>query len=227
MQLKKPFLKVFAIGLCLFAYTTVAEATEKDNQKVDKSSKVRIIEEKTGISVRKNRTLASLYREAVEWLRTPYRRGGMSHKGMDCSGLTGTIYKNVFGINLKRSSKDISRTDVKDLSKEELEPGDLVFFSTSRRSKGVNHVGVYLGNSHFVHASCSNGVIISNLNEGYYKRTWVKGGRVKNNEDLLGKLFLSHPETEPEVESITFMPLFINNIKPPRSADEIDITVPY
>ena len=102
---------------------------------------------------------------------------------MDCSGLTTTIYKNVFGIKLQRSSRDISAQDVKDLGKDDLKPGDLVFFGTSsRKGKRVNHVGVFLGDRRFIHASCSNGVIISSLDEAYYRRTWIKGGRVKQHE---------------------------------------------
>lgn len=227
MQLKKTFLKLLVVGLCLFTANTVVKATEKENNRAKKSSsKIGIVERKTGISAHQNRTLAALYQEAVEWLRTPYRRGGMSHKGMDCSGLTGTIYKNVFGIKLQRSSKDISRSDVKDLKKNELEPGDLVFFSTSRRSRGVNHVGVYLGNNHFVHASCSKGVIISNLDEGYYKRTWVKGGRVKSDSRLLSKLFTGQEDFEPEIEKIVTEPFFINNIEPAHSIDTEEIIIP-
>lgn len=187
MQIKNVSTRIALTILCIIMAVSVAEAKNKKRSSV-KSTKAKreIVEAKIGIEIPKdttNQKLASLYNEAMDWLKTPYRRGGMSSRGMDCSGLTGTIYKNVFGITLQRSSNDISKIDVKDLTKNELKPGDLVFFSTSRGGKRVNHVGVFLGNRHFIHASCSNGVIISSLDEAYYQRTWVKGGRVKSATD--------------------------------------------
>ena len=69
------------------------------------------------------------------------------------------------------------------MGKDDLKPGDLVFFGTSsRKGKRVNHVGVFFGDRRFIHASTSNGVIISSLDEAYYRRTWIKGGRVKQHE---------------------------------------------
>lgn len=188
MQIKLVSIKLLLITLSLMMGIMAADAKSKrkpSHKAVAQTKSVSLIESKIGLGLPKDtlsegtKKLTSLYNEAVDWLKTPYRRGGMSSKGMDCSGLTGTIYKNVYGVVLQRSSKDISNIDVKNLTKDELLPGDLVFFSTSRGGKRVNHVGVFLGNRHFIHASCSNGVIISSLDEAYYKRTWVKGGRVK------------------------------------------------
>ena len=65
------------------------------------------------------------------------------------------------------------------VTKSDLKPGDLVFFNTSKRKKGINHVGVFLKNHYFIHASTSKGVIISSLHENYYRKHWKKGGRVK------------------------------------------------
>lgn len=163
--------------------STSAQEQKKTTKQNDDT--LSVIESKTGIIPSSDSPLLTLYKEAVNWLKTPYRRGGTSEKGMDCSGLTGTIYENVFGIKLQRSSNDIAQVDVKDVNKEDLKPGDLVFFSTSRKNNRVSHVGVFLGNKHFVHASTSNGVIISSLDEDYYRRTWVKGGKVKNMKDVL------------------------------------------
>lgn len=194
-------LKASLLFLCLLMAIPAVDAQQKKRKSRAKpkvaatvTNKTKVFESKMGEgSITADSTLVPLYSEAANWLRTPYRRGGTSERGMDCSGLTGTIVNNVFGIKLQRSSRDIAVNDVHDLKKADLMPGDLVFFSTrSYKSKRINHVGVYLGNNHFVHASCSNGVIISNLNEPYYLRSWVKGGRVK---DLVEKI---EPGIQPE-----------------------------
>lgn len=122
-----------------------------------------------------------LYDEAVKWLGVRYRRSGMSKKGVDCSGLTSVIYKNVFNKQLVRRSVDMSRSIDLEIAKDELQPGDLVFFATRGR-KNINHVGVFLGDRKFIHASVGKGVIISSLDEAYYQRTWRKGGRVSLDE---------------------------------------------
>lgn len=118
-----------------------------------------------------------LYREAADWLGTKYKLGGMSRKAVDCSGFTNIIYKNVFGQQLDRVSTVIARNVKESITnKEDLIPGDMVFFSTFGR-KYINHVGVYLGDGKFVHASIKKGVIVSTLSEGYYSRVFRKGGR--------------------------------------------------
>jgi len=216
--MKKSYLKFLFISLCCCSISVNIYATDKDKQKNITSSKTSVVEEKTGISVKHKRTLASLYDEAVEWLKTPYRRGGTSRKGMDCSGLTTTIYQNVFGIKLQRRSRDISNMDVEELTKEQLNPGDLVFFATSRRGKGVNHVGVYLGNNHFVHASVHSGVIISSLNEPYYRRTWVKGGRVKEGGDVFENILKF--QTEYEIDDISSEPFLMGEAEILPSLDD-------
>ena len=179
MQHKSIYFKLSTIAVCLILSLSVS-AKEQPKKVSAENEKIKIIEDKTGIVPSSGSSVLTLYKEAVNWLKTPYRRGGTSEKGMDCSGLTGTIYANVFGVKLQRSSNDMAKEDVKDVKKEDLKPGDLVFFSTSRKSKRVNHVGIFLGNRHFVHSSCSRGVIISSLDEDYYRRTWVKGGKVTN-----------------------------------------------
>lgn len=120
-----------------------------------------------------------LYAEASLWLGVPYRYGGNTKAGSDCSGFVWQVYRRVYGKNLERSSDDQAKKDVHKVGKGGLKPGDLVFFRTSRKSKKIDHVGIFLKDGYFVHASTSKGVIVSSLEEDYYKRTWQKGGRVK------------------------------------------------
>lgn len=121
----------------------------------------------------------ALYVEASRWLNVPYRYGGTSRKGIDCSALTGILFRTVYDKSLERSSAGIAEKDVKKISKKDLRTGDLVFFATGKSRKKVSHVGVMLSDKHFIHASTSRGVIVSHLDESYYKRNFVKAGRVR------------------------------------------------
>jgi cell wall-associated NlpC family hydrolase len=116
---------------------------------------------------------------AKEFLGTPYRYGGTTTKGLDCSGLTCTSYKNV-EINLPRRSIDQSKEGIK-IKKAKAKPGDLIFFKTSRRDV-INHVGIITENNNgeisFIHASTSSGVVISSLLESYYKNAFAKIKRI-------------------------------------------------
>ncbi|HZX59805.1 MAG TPA: NlpC/P60 family protein [Mucilaginibacter sp.] len=118
-----------------------------------------------------------------EWYGTPYRFGGNTKDGVDCSAFAGYLVTAVYGMGLPRMARD-QYTACERLKKSQLSEGDLVFFHTTR--KGISHVGVYLGNSKFVHASLNYGVTISDLNDPYYARTFRGGGRVRTNANLAG-----------------------------------------
>lgn len=120
-----------------------------------------------------------LYAEVSLWLGVPYRYGGLSRKGLDCSGFTYLIYQKVYKKKLPRSTADLSAMKMHQIPKRDLQPGDLVFFNTSKSHSRINHVGIYLKDGCFIHASTSRGVIVSHLDEVYYDRTWKKGGRVR------------------------------------------------
>ncbi|HEY4148670.1 MAG TPA: NlpC/P60 family protein [Chitinophagaceae bacterium] len=111
-----------------------------------------------------------------EWYGTHYRFGGNSKDGIDCSAFSGGLMAAVFGIGLPRMAKDQYNAGLR-VKKSELQEGDLVFFHTTR--KGVSHVGVYVANNKFVHASLNYGVTISDLNDPYYLRTYVGARRAR------------------------------------------------
>ena len=110
-----------------------------------------------------------------KWYGTRYHMGGMDSTGMDCSGFATTYYKHFYGITLPRTSGEQYAKSVK-VSRPELKEGDLVFFHINRRT-AVSHVGVYLRNNKFIHASTNKGVVISSLEEDFYNAHFVSGGR--------------------------------------------------
>lgn len=109
-----------------------------------------------------------------EWFGTRYQYGGSSKSGIDCSAFTCALENNVYGKIIPRTSREQFDQSQK-IPAESLQPGDLVFFNTRG---GVSHVGIYVANNKFVHASTSYGVTISDLNEEYYKRRFVGAGRL-------------------------------------------------
>src|ERR1700712_1587508 len=115
-----------------------------------------------------------LFHFVYDWIGTPYRFGGESRNGIDCSAFTKELYSEVFNLDIKRSSRDIFSM-VSPVGKDELKEGDLVFFKIHSRS--ISHIGIYLGDGRFAHASL-RGVAISNLDDAYYSRFFYKGGRV-------------------------------------------------
>lgn len=120
--------------------------------------------------------------EIVKFLNTPYRRGGTSQSGFDCSGFTKTVYFNTMNIELPRTARDQYKINDIFNDKSLLKFGDLVYFDTSKKYF-PGHVGIYLNDDLFAHASTSNGVIISSLNEDYYSKRFIGANRVtrKNN----------------------------------------------
>lgn len=137
--------------------------------------------QKTGLAIDTSSRL-ELYYQIYEWLGTRYRYGGESKKGIDCSGFTGIIYENVYKRSLPRDSRSMYKM-TKPISREEMKEGDLLFFRIRRGQ--VSHVGVYLGNNKFVHASTTQGVIISDLREDYYRRYFYKAGRLKSPTEVI------------------------------------------
>lgn len=109
-----------------------------------------------------------------QWWAVPYRIGGSSMEGIDCSGFVKGIAAETYGIQLPRTSREQADFSRK-IDKAELKEGDLVFFSQGR---SISHVGMYISNNKFVHASTSMGVVISDLDEPYWKRRFVRAGKI-------------------------------------------------
>jgi cell wall-associated NlpC family hydrolase len=118
----------------------------------------------------------AIYKFVDAWWGVPHRLGGNSQKGVDCSGFVVQFYSQLYG-------KDVARTtlglyaDARAVPLKKLKTGDLVFFELSS-SKKITHVGIYLQNGRFVHASTSKGVRIDNMEDVYYRQKKKYGGRL-------------------------------------------------
>jgi lipoprotein Spr len=172
-------MKKITLAIALFLSVLAAEAqtksvptpaTENDDQEsLAKSYLSQIM----GVALSATSNM-KLFNFVHDWVGTPYRFGGSSRKGIDCSAFTKQLYSDVFNLSIRRNSRDIFSM-VNPVSKDDLKEGDLVFFKI--HSHSISHVGIYLGNNRFAHAS-SRGVAISSLDDAYYSRYFYKGGRM-------------------------------------------------
>jgi lipoprotein Spr len=121
----------------------------------------------------------TLLENVDQWYGVRYRTGGNTKSGVDCSGFTVAVYAAVYGINLPRVSREQYRISRK-ISTTELQEGDLVFFNTN--GSGISHVGIYLGNNKFIHASVSRGIMVSGLFEPYYLKRYYGAGRIDDKQ---------------------------------------------
>jgi len=121
----------------------------------------------------------NLYEYINGWIGVPHRLGKMSKSGTDCSGFVYMVYNEVYGKQLRRTSADMLKINCRRVEKSQLREGDLVFFYNKNRSQTPSHVGIYLKEGRFVHASSSHGVTVNRLDEKYYVQHWMCGGTVK------------------------------------------------
>jgi lipoprotein Spr len=161
--------------LMLHAQTksTTATAPAKDKDDEQESLAKDYFSQIMGVALSTTSNV-KLFQFVYDWIGTPYHFGGDSKKGIDCSAFTKELYAKVFNLTIKRNSRDIFSM-VSPVRKDDLQEGDLVFFKIHSRS--ITHVGIYLGDGKFAHAS-NRGVAINSLSDSYYNRYFYKGGRL-------------------------------------------------
>jgi murein DD-endopeptidase / murein LD-carboxypeptidase len=164
----------------LLVFYLVSCKSHKSNVKSNSVNEKTSIKKEYSIKLGVNESEISnekLYSFIDDWYGVVYKYGGKNKDGVDCSSLTSILYANVYNRTIPFTTKELYG-DVKKINETELREGDLVFFNTN--GKSISHVGVYLMNNKFVHASSKKGVMISDLNEAYFRSTYVCSGRLKD-----------------------------------------------
>ncbi|MCH4871501.1 MULTISPECIES: C40 family peptidase [Pseudomonas] len=120
----------------------------------------------------------SILERGMSLIGTRYRFGGTSEAGFDCSGFIGYLFREEAGMQLPRSTREMINVNAPLVARNNLKPGDLLFFSTNGRGR-VSHAGIYLGDDQFIHSSSrrSGGVRIDNLGDSYWSKTFIEAKR--------------------------------------------------
>lgn len=156
-----------------------------DNPK-KKKKKLVVVDEPTAADyvaeAEENYLARQIVNNALEFVGTPYRGGGTTNAGMDCSGMVFATFQ-IFDITLPRSSASMAAGAGTEVKLENVKAGDLLFFDNNRRHRGINHVGMVTevtpeDEVKFIHSSSSRGVIVSSMNEAYHSRTFIQAKRV-------------------------------------------------
>lgn len=135
--------------------------------------KKEILEEVLGFSIDTMKN-PELFTEVAEWLNTAYCYGGKTRAGIDCSDFCSVIFARVYRVSIPPGSETLCR-EMEPVKKDALQEGDLVFFKI--KGNRVSHSGIYLTCNKFAHATVNAGVIVSDLDEPYYKQRFYRGGR--------------------------------------------------
>lgn len=120
--------------------------------------------------------IAELNDQLNHWYGTPYRYGGMSRGGVDCSGFVMITFRDRFSLMLPRETREQAEIGT-EIDKDDLLPGDLVFFKTGSGQNGL-HVGIYDTDNQFIHASTSRGVMRSSLDNVYWRKKFWQARRI-------------------------------------------------
>jgi len=132
------------------------------------------------LSASQSTSQEAMLMEIIKYLNTPYKYGGNSMNGIDCSAFTQSVYHNALEVELNRSARQQYQQGEIVENLEDLKFGDLVFFNTRRRVR-PGHVGIYIGDNLFAHASSKNGVTISSLDHTYYSKRFMGARRIETN----------------------------------------------
>jgi hypothetical protein len=124
-----------------------------------------------------------LFRFIDEWYGIPYKYGGADSAGIDCSAFSQKLYGRIYAVDIRRTSRQQHRQSEHIRKVDDAAEGDLVFFRI--RSFRISHVGVYLANGYFVHASRSHGVTISSINDKYWHRRFAGCGHVTRDDKTI------------------------------------------
>ncbi len=151
-------LSVLIFGGCSTVSTTPITTTKKPEQLQ--------LDDQTAL-------IKALYQQHEQWQGTPYQLGGVTKQGIDCSAFVQKIYQMQLGHTLPRTTLQQQQVG-KPVQKTQLQAGDLVFFKTGQK---LRHVGIYIENERFIHASTSKGVIISSLSNPYWQKAYWKATR--------------------------------------------------
>ena len=159
-------------GAILISIICLPACRSHRNKSIVSQREIHKYEEKLGISLPETSNIEFI-KVIVPWLGSPYKYGGNSINGTDCSGFVSSIYSSFFKIELDRTSLLIYK-NARKINKSEVKEGDLVFFKTD--GKKVSHVGITITPNHFIHASSKKGVVVNSLNEPYYSKNFVAFG---------------------------------------------------
>ena len=159
-------------GAILLSIICLPACRSHRNKSIVSQREIHKYEEKLGISLPETSNIEFI-KVIVPWLGSPYKYGGNSINGTDCSGFVSSIFSSFFKIELDRTSLLIFQ-NARKINKSEVKEGDLVFFKTD--GKKVSHVGITITPNHFIHASSKKGVVVNSLNEPYYSKNFVAFG---------------------------------------------------
>ncbi len=165
----------YAFNLLLIVVSSFTISSCGTSQQVASNDFYAAYSQKLGVELKGDED-KELIKSITAWKGTPYKYACNTKSGTDCSGFVTSIYNEVYGKKLQRSSYDMIK-DVKIVGRDGMKAGDILFFKIS--GKKISHVGIYIADNKFIHAATKGGVVVDDLNQEYYKKSFYKAGRVK------------------------------------------------
>ena len=162
--------KLLPVLICGMLLIACSSAPRYDTKKSSLKMAVKHVDLNNTTEVKK-----ILNQQYADWRHVKHRMGGISKKGIDCSGLVYKTYRTKFGIDVPRSTEYQSKAG-RSIKQSQLKAGDMVFFKTGFKSR---HVGMYIDNGNFLHVSSSKGVMISNMEDPYWHSAYWKSQRLQ------------------------------------------------